>query len=556
MPTYLAIAIICAAAAALLGLAYLRLRARCAGLEALQRLGPLTVSRDGGQGVPRETARAVHAGWAGAFQQMIYSAHDIFWETDAEHRYVRAFHRDDDGRQSGFDELIGRAPWDAPAVGVSAESWARLREAMEQQRNFHDFIAGRVDREGRVHYDCLSGVPIFTGNGGFAGYRGASREFTAIRQTQLRLEIRDAVTHVLAGASRLSDALPAILESVCKPLGWQFGARWMRDARNNTLVCGEIWSEPNAHPLAEASRARRFPITVHDLISRAWTTQTPASVADVAQDVDFSRRDSALACGLHAAFAFPVVVQGEVVCVLEFLGPLVQKSDALVDSLAQSLSSQLALFWLRREAEARLTYAATHDALTGLRNRLSFHAEFDRTIARAKRNRWRLALMFIDLDGFKQINDRLGHSGGDKVLIEIAKRLKISLRSSDTLARMGGDEFVVLLEQAGTDGEIAEVAHKLLSVIRAPFESLQTPSQLSASFGIAIYPVDGIDQESLMARADSAMYRAKDSSDNRAVFYRPPASEVPNYNRGQHMADGGGAGAASVPSGAPRVPIP
>jgi diguanylate cyclase (GGDEF)-like protein len=310
----------------------------------------------------------------------------------------------------------------------------------------------------------------------------------------------------------------------------------MRDARNNTLVCGETWTERSAQPLAEASRARRYPITVHDLISRAWTTQALAAVPDVAQDVDFNRRESALACGLHAAFAFPVVVQGEVVCALEFIGPQIQKADAMIESLAQSLGGQLALFWLRREAEARLTYAATHDALTGLRNRLSFNAECDRAIARAKRNNWRLALMFVDLDGFKQVNDSLGHHAGDKLLIEIAKRLKNSLRSSDTLARVGGDEFVVLLEQTGTDGEIAEVAHKLLSVIKAPFENFEGRSLVSASFGIAIYPVDGHDQEGLMTHADSAMYRAKESPDNRVVFYRPPASEVPTYSRGEDMA--------------------
>ena len=170
-------------------------------------------------------------------------------------------------------------------------------------------------------------------------------------------------------------------------------------------------------------------------------------------------------------------------------------------------------------------------ALTGLRNRLSFNAELDRAIQRAKRNRWRLGLMFIDLDGFKQVNDRLGHAAGDALLIEIAKRLKNSLRSSDTLARMGGDEFVVLLEQTGTDGEIAEVAQKLLSVIQAPFEAFGDERLVSASFGVAIYPVDAEDQQGLLTRADSAMYRAKASAESHVVFYRPPASEVPTFNR-------------------------
>ena len=134
--------------------------------------------------------------------------------------------------------------------------------------------------------------------------------------------------------------------------------------------------------------------------------------------------------------------------------------------------------------------------------------------------------MFIDLDGFKQVNDRLGHAAGDTLLIEIAKRLKNSLRSSDTLARMGGDEFVVLLEQTGTDGEIAEVAQKLLTAIQAPFEAFGGERLVSASFGVAIYPVDAQDQQGLLTHADSAMYRAKASAESHVVFYRPPASAI------------------------------
>ncbi len=515
--------------AGVLAFALWRARARLGELDRLQRVGPMTLARGAND---NHTAQAIHEGWAAVFQQMIYSANDGFWETDALHRYKRVLQRDQGHASQNPGTLIGQAPWDAPSVGVSQEAWESLRAAMDQQRPFHEFVSGRIDRAGVLRFSCSSGVPVFAATGEFVGYRGASRDYTGIRQTQVQLEIRDAVTGILAGAARLSEVLPSILEAVAKPLGWCYGARWMRDTRNNTLLCGETWAQPIAQPLADAARARYFPIGPHDMISRAWTTQTLQGLPDIAQDLDFNRREQALASGLHAAFAFPVVVQGEVVCVLEFLGAQVQQTDALIELLAKSLGSQLALFWLRREAEARLTYAATHDALTGLRNRLSFNAELDRAIQRAKRNRWRLGLMFIDLDGFKQVNDRLGHAAGDTLLIEVAKRLKNSLRSSDTLARMGGDEFVALLEQAGSDGEIAEVAQKLLTVIQAPFEAFGGERLVSASFGVAIYPVDAQDQQGLLTRADSAMYRAKASAESHVVFYRPPASEVPTLNRG------------------------
>jgi len=525
-----ALALLAMALAAGLGAALLRSRARLAELQARQGVGPIPGS-PAGETWP--AARDMPDGWSQVFGQMICSASDVFWETDADHRYKRILYRDSEGQRFDFDYLLGHAPWDYPAVGVGPEAWARLRDDMDHRRTFHEFVVGRVDRSGTLRFSCIGGVAVFAEGGEFVGYRGASRDYTAIRQTQMQLEIRDAVTRILAGAARLSEALPALLEAVCRPMGWRYGARWVRDSGDDTLLCGETWYEEAAQSFAQASRAGRFPATAHDLISRAWRGQALASRPDVAQDPDYNRREQALACGLHAAFAFPVVVQGDVVCVLEFLGPHVQQVDPMIAALADSLRSQLALFWLKREAEARLTYAATHDALTGLRNRLSFNAELDRAIQRGKRNNGRLALMFIDLDGFKKVNDLLGHHTGDAVLIEIARRLKNSLRASDTLARVGGDEFVVLLEQTGTDGEIAEVAQKLVAAISAPFVGLDLTDQtpVSASFGIAVYPVDASDRQTLLARADSAMYRAKHSRAGRVVFYRPPAAEVPVYDR-------------------------
>ena len=543
-------AILAAAAAAVIVAAVLaiflvRARARLAELEAHARVGPMPVADAFGDD---RNERVGNVSWSAVFQEMIYSANDVFWESDTDHRFRRAVYRNPGQPAPWFDELLGCTPWELPAVGVPAEAWEKLKATMNRHEAFHEFVAGRIDSHGDLLYSSMSGVAVFGVDGAFAGYRGAARDYNTIRQTQVQLEIRDAVTNVLAGTARLSDALPAILEAVCAPLGWQFGARWMRDARDNSLICGEIWSKSPAAPLIEASRGRRFPITTHDIVSRAWTTLELCSVPDIAQNVDFNRRESALASGLASAFAFPVTVQGEVVCVLEFLGPQVQRADALLERMAASLGNQLALFWLRREAEARLTYAATHDALTGLRNRLSFNTELDRAILRAKRNNWRLGLMFIDLDGFKQINDRLGHHAGDALLIEVAKRLKNSLRLSDTIARMGGDEFVVVLEHTGTDGEIAEIARKLLAAVRAPYEAFGGESLVSASFGVAIYPVDATDQQGLLTHADSAMYRAKESRENRVVFYRPPASDLPSINRRLDVSAAIEAAASSMPA--------
>lgn len=162
----------------------------------------------------------------------------------------------------------------------------------------------------------------------------------------------------------------------------------------------------------------------------------------------------------------------------------------------------------QKRAEARIQYLANYDALTGLPSRalLSDHLQYAMAIAR--RGNGQLALMFLDLDHFKDINDALGHSIGDAVLIELSKRLRQAVREEDTVARLGGDEFILLFPAADA-ATAAHVAQKLLDAIVVPFHVGQYALNLTASIGIAIHPNDGADLETLSRSADTAMYRAK-----------------------------------------------
>jgi len=163
----------------------------------------------------------------------------------------------------------------------------------------------------------------------------------------------------------------------------------------------------------------------------------------------------------------------------------------------------------RKIAEKQLIYAATHDPLTGLINRLLFYDRLARELARARRNRNMIALIYIDLDSFKVINDTLGHGVGDQVLKITAARLRSLFRESDSLARMGGDEFMFILADFNKDGDIFPVTEKILSKIRIPIEIEGENHRVTASLGIAFYPQDGDNSENLMKSADLAMYHAK-----------------------------------------------
>ncbi len=173
----------------------------------------------------------------------------------------------------------------------------------------------------------------------------------------------------------------------------------------------------------------------------------------------------------------------------------------------------------RKRAEEQIQYMATHDALTGLPNRLMFSQLLNHAIQSAHRHQRQLAVLFIDLDRFKTINDTLGHEAGDQLLQEIAARMKQALRAADVVGRLGGDEFVILIEEISDSGQVATVAHKILSTAIKPMVLLGEECRVTASIGISIYPKDGDDEQSLVKNADIAMYLAKEEGKNNYQFY-------------------------------------
>jgi diguanylate cyclase (GGDEF)-like protein len=173
----------------------------------------------------------------------------------------------------------------------------------------------------------------------------------------------------------------------------------------------------------------------------------------------------------------------------------------------------------RKRADERMAYLAQFDSLTGLANRALFKELLSLALARAERNGTHLALMFLDLDRFKVINDSLGHDGGDQVLKIVAERLRSRTRKSDTVARLGGDEFTVVLEGIHTAHDASLVAQELIDIVSLPITVQEQELFVTPSIGIAIYPQYGGDPESLIKNADMAMYRAKRQGRNTYRFY-------------------------------------
>jgi len=171
----------------------------------------------------------------------------------------------------------------------------------------------------------------------------------------------------------------------------------------------------------------------------------------------------------------------------------------------------------RREEEER--FLAYHDTLTGLPNRRLLDDRLRQALHLAQRRDRRVAAMLVDLDDFKRVNDELGHRSGDAVLREVAERLAGCVRKADTLARQGGDEFVIVIPDLAQESDCSVVAEKILHALQAPFHADGREFSIGASIGISIHPADAGDGDALLRNADAAMYRAKQSGRNHFCFY-------------------------------------
>lgn len=227
-------------------------------------------------------------------------------------------------------------------------------------------------------------------------------------------------------------------------------------------------------------------------------------------------------CVLAMLFVLQLIVVRRAQSILRQQSRELEESNRELDNRVQARTSELqAEVSERRKAEVRLDHLAHHDPLTGLPNRLMFAEQLKKSIALSSRHERQLAVLFIDLDRFKEVNDTLGHAVGDELLIDVTRRLVTRLRTGDTLARLGGDEFVCILEDVTDAHEASAVAENLIELLSKPFQILEHELYIAASIGICLYPADGEDVDTLVRNADTAMYQAKAHGRGCSHFYTP-----------------------------------
>lgn len=422
-------------------------------------------------------------------------------------RYVLAL-RGDDGRPAGV-HWHGMRAADARAVAgelLSVDALEgddrRLVVEVASAQRAYGRLAALYDQGGRFFPEEVRLLRAYAGHAAAALDAAAALEYARWREATASGLL--AMAHQLSDASGAEEIGATVASSLPGIVGGDRAAlfRWDGDARTLSLL---------QSPAVEAGSTGDLIAFVDHLAG------TPALVAMLADPrprlypAGVEGDDAAAVLGASQVAVVPAISIGQLlgVVVTAWSEETAPPPEREVSERLSGVADQVATALSKADLLELIRHQATHDALTGLPNRVLFTDRTDRALAAAGRSRQQVAIMFLDLDRFKGVNDSLGHSVGNELLCLVTERLVAVVRECDTVARMGGDEFTVLLPAvAGREGAAA-VAEELRAALEAPFRIGGTDVRTSASIGIAISPDDGTGTDALLTHADLAMYQAK-----------------------------------------------
>jgi diguanylate cyclase (GGDEF)-like protein/PAS domain S-box-containing protein len=314
--------------------------------------------------------------------------------------------------------------------------------------------------------------------------------------------------------------LPAILAACAQQLrlehDWLQVQIWLPDERATRLERSALAAAPGRQP----STVDTDDALGDSLPGRAWLTGSAVWYQPGAEPLERLPR-TRLPADVRTALAVPVLSEHGPLGIIECWLAEPRPRDERLLSVLQAVADQLGNVIQRQRAEQRLQQLAHYDAVTGLPNRVLFADRLERAMVEADRHGGLVGLIFVDLDRFKSINDGLGHDVGDRLLVRIAERLQAAVRAEDTVARLAGDEFGVLVPNLVRAEDLARVAGKLLEAFESPFELNGQPIRSGASLGLTLYPLDERSASGLLRNADAAMYRAKRGGGGMFCFFEP-----------------------------------
>jgi diguanylate cyclase (GGDEF)-like protein/PAS domain S-box-containing protein len=406
------------------------------------------------------------------FRGLTRMSSDFYWESDAEHRLTDRGSSDEEEKlytQFQRGAVYGERIWEIPSLSPDEAGWRAHRAVRDAHQTFRDFEFSRLGTDDAERYIAISGDPVFDAFGAFRGYRGVGADITERKRSEQAL--RDAAAKLRVFA----DNVPAMT------------AFWDENLR--CRFTSKAYSEFYGHGAKDLIGKH-----LREVLGEAAYREVEDHFAQAMKGhpVSYQRsyKDRHGEPGHLEIKLLPNMGEHG-----KFLGWFAVTTDITEHKLT----------------EERIQRVAHHDSLTGLPNRLLFDDRLNQAISLAKRNARQFALLYLDLDRFKPVNDTLGHTAGDELLKAVTKRILRQVRESDTVARVGGDEFIVILPDIPGREEAETVARKIIAALATPFQlgTLKQSVDIGTSIGIAVYPADARDADALVKAADAAMYSAK-----------------------------------------------
>lgn len=379
------------------------------------------------------------------------------------------------------------------------------------------YETSRMRKDQKIIDVLLSISPTKNEEGTILGGAVLAYDITDRKMLERQLAIQYRIALTLTDAANLAHAAQSFLKTICEIMNWQVGEIWAIDLSIHALRQVLRWA--SSHIVFPPQKETELLLQSGEGIpGHIWATQRPFWSEDISTEPLCLEKEMLLHNHLNSCFGFPVLFQGHPLGVLIFFAHDILAPEPGMLAMFNAISEQIGTFIKRKRMEGDLLYLAQHDTLTGLANRVSLEDNFVAAIHHARRNSSLVALLYLDLDHFKKINDTLGHAKGDLLLQEISKRLSSMLRSTDTVARFGGDEFIILLPNLLSFEDIKKIAKKVLINFSRPFILDNREFYITASIGISAYPTDGQTMDALLKSADLALYLAKDNGRNNYQF--------------------------------------
>ena len=447
------------------------------------------------------------------FRDLTNMSSDWVWETDTEHRFSYISESADTMLGAWVRRMLGKRRWDLVKSDPLPTDWSYLRAKLDAHQPFESFEYSQLDPKHNAVHMSISGRPIFDDQNRFAGYRGTGTNITHEKQQRLLLQIDSDMAAIMREHDDAQGIVTAIIAAVSRRMAWLGGLRLRRQDAHFEVA--EYWGSIAFSRMATDLPAR-FEIEANSVESRVLDTGEPQWLASVKDEPAFTKRYRIEELNAQCSLIAPVVAEdGAVTDLIIFAGPIAYRGSEFLGQVAAALSRTLSLYLQRTAADARLRHNSLHDALTGLANRSHVNQVLS-DLLEAGRS---IALLYIDLDRYKVVNDTLGHAAGDTALMEVAKRLSLTLPDGDFAGRMGGDEFVAIIHDPQSREAIANIGRQILQVIEQPLVLANRAYFLSASIGIALAPQDSTDASMLIKAADSAMYDVKSEGRNDLRFF-------------------------------------